>query len=108
MTAEALEDELQKRQRVQHLPTPNEDVPERLELFPAGCVRDVPESIPRGTLGRCSSPDRRPAVEVAIGAAVAGLKLGRSQQGGTKDDVARVVQVRAAMNVPVFVLQLVA
>src|SRR5207249_10630462 len=64
---------LQQGQRLEHVPTPDEEVPERLELLPPARVRDVAQPASEVLLGGAAQ-DRPPTVEVAVGPPVSGLK----------------------------------
>src|SRR5207302_11082828 len=84
---------LQGRERLQHLPTSDQQVPERFELLPPTCVREVAEPASQIVFGRSATEDGPPTVEVVVGAPVSCLQLGGLQASWFEDHVAGVVSV---------------
>ena len=94
--AEAVEDRLQQRQEAVHLAAADHAVPHRLELLPAGGVGEVAHVLARVAVDEGRARDVAPAVELAVGAPVAGLELGGRHARRREHRVARVVEVPVA------------
>ena len=69
------------------------EVPQGLHLLPAGRVGEVAQAVAGRLFGPGRAHDRRPAVELAVGAAVARLELRGRHARGAKDRVSRIVQI---------------
>src|SRR5262249_6977426 len=93
MRSKAGEYGLEHWQHSGHTPRPDNPIPHRLELLPAGCIADVAQHIERATLLAGTSEDRRPLVKIPIGTPVPRFQGICSHSCWTKYDVSSVEQV---------------